>query len=178
MTFVPNKLLFKNASGVHMLKPIFYELDDSEKVWAQYSLKDYDHIVDGKIYPSIRKLYVDFEDPTEYDFACTYFDNWNHWTKMTQASFFQSYLKEMREELDVKLRARSLSKIKQTAESDGKDSLQANKFLIQGGWKTPVEKSQVGRPTKQKIKEEAEKLFNQRTEFDDDFERVLGSVIQ
>ena len=34
---------FKNSSGVHLLKPIFFEWDDSEHQTSIYTLKDQDH---------------------------------------------------------------------------------------------------------------------------------------
>lgn len=172
--FSPIKSKFKNSSGTHLLKPIFYELDEQGRPNAQYSLKTYDSEFEGVIYPSLRKLYVELEDPTEYLFAETYLDGWDHWKKLSSASFFQEYLTEWREELDVRLRAKALVRIRRRAEESTKDGLQADKVLLQGGWKT--EKEPVGRPTKEKIKQEAEKLVHERTIFDDDFERIMGTV--
>ena len=167
---------FKNSSGAHLLKTIFFELDDAEKTQAIYTLKDYDHTVNGVLYPSLRRLYVDLADPTEYLFSEQYLDGWSHWKKLCSASFFLPHLKEWREELEVKLRAQELVRIRKVAESGGKESFQAQKFLVTNGWKTPEEKEKVGRPSKTKIKEEAEKLFQERTEFDEDFERIMGTV--
>lgn len=169
---------FKNGSGAHLLKPIFYELDNAEKTFAVYTLKDYDHEAGGVLYPSLRRLYVDLADPTEYSFACTYLDGWSHWKKLCEANWFKEHLREWREELEVKLRAAALLKIRETAAADKKESFQAQKFIVQGGWKTPEDKEKVGRPSKEKIKDEAEKLFLSSTEHDEDFERILGGRIQ
>lgn len=169
---------FKNGSGAHLLKPIFYELDTPEKEVAIYTLKDYDHTVDGVTYPSLRRLYVEMADPTEYSFACTYLDGWSHWKKLCKAPFFKEHLSDWREELEVKLRAAALLKIRETAAADKKESFQAQKFIVQGGWKTPEDKEKVGRPSKEKIKDEAEKLFLSRSEHDEDFERILGGKLQ
>ena len=172
--FEPIKSKFKNSMGVHLLKPIFYELDEAGRPNAQYTLKTYDSTFEGVFYPSLRRLYVNLEDPTEYLFAETYLDGWDHWKKLSSASFFKEYLSEMREELDVRLRAKALVRIRARAEGNSKDGLSADKILLQGGWKTPEEKSSVGRPTKEKIKEEADKLFKERTVFDEDFERIMN----
>lgn len=167
---------FKNAVGAHLLKPIFYEYDNSEHLQSVYTLKEYDHEVNGVIYPSLRRLYVEAEDPTEYEFATQYLDGWVHWKKLANSSFFQPYLKEWREELEVRLRAKALNRIKTRALSGDKDSHQADKILLSGGWKTEEEKNR-GRPSKNKIQEEANKLFTQRTEFDDDHERIFGGTV-
>ena len=162
---------FKNAIGAHLLKPIFFEYDNSEHLYSVYTLKDYDHTVDGITYPSLRKLYVEMEDPTEYEFAVKHLDGWVHWKKLTESSFFQQYLKEWREELEVRMRAKALNRIKTRATGDTKDSFAADKILLAGGWKTQSTEK-VGRPTKDKIKEEANKLFMESSEFDEDFKRL------
>ncbi len=166
----PNK--FKNEIGAHILKPIFFEHDNSDHIYSVFTLKDQDHTWKGVVYPSLRKLYVEMEDPTEYEFALQYLDGWIHWKKLSGASFFQEHLKEWREELEVRMRAKALNRMKVRAVSDSKDSFAADKILLAGGWKTPEEKSAVGRPTKDKIKQEAEKLFQERTEFDEDYDRL------
>ena len=162
---------FKNAIGAHLLKPIFFEYDNSEHLYSVYTLKDYDHTVDGVTYPSLRKLYVEMEDPTEYEFAVKHLDGWVHWKKLTESSFFQQYLKEWREELEVRMRAKALNRIKTRATGDTKDSFAADKILLAGGWKTQSTEK-VGRPSKDKIKEEANKLFMESSEFDEDFKRL------
>lgn len=174
--FEPDKRKFKNNSGAHLLKPIFYELDFEGRPNAQYTLKTYDSEFEGKLYPSLRRLYVELEDPTEYLFSCTYLDGWDHWKKLSQASFFQPYLAEWREELEIRLKAKALVRIKSTAESRTKDSLAADKILLSGGWKESEKKSGAGRPTKEKIQEEANKLFKEQSVFDEDYNRIMGSV--
>lgn len=163
---------FKNEIGAHILKPIFFEHDNSEHLYTVFTLKDQDHTWKGQVFPSLRKLYVEMEDPTEYEFALKHLDGWIHWKKLSQASFFQEHLKEWREELEVRMRAKALNRIKLRATGDTKDSFAADKILLAGQWRSAEEKSNVGRPTKDKIKQEAERLFSERTEFDDDFERL------
>ncbi len=164
---------FKNEVGAHLLKPIFFEYDNSDHNYTIFTLKDQDHTWGDKTYPSLRKLYVEMEDPTEYEFALKHLDGWVHWKKLTESSFFQIYLKDWREELEVRMRAKALNRIKVRAAGETKDSFAADKILLAGGWKTSEDKSKVGRPTKEKISAEAEKLFRQQDEFDKDFERIM-----
>lgn len=164
---------FKNGVGAHLLKPIFYEYDNSDHLYSIYTLKDYDLTHGDKTYPSLRKLYVEMEDPTEYEFALAHLDGWLHWKKLSESSFFQPYLKEWREELEVRLRAKQIARIKQVAGSTSKEAYQAQKFLATNGWKTEEEKTR-GRPSKEKIKQAAEQLFQERTVHDEDFDRLFG----
>lgn len=166
---------FKNTQGQHLTKQLFFENELSQNDCAIYTLKDYDHEVRGKVYPSLRRLYVEMEDPTEYLFATEYLDGWAHWVKLKSASFFQEFYKEWVLELETRLKAKALLSIRKMAEDGGKDALSAHKILLQGGWKDPEEKKQkVGRPTKEKIKHEADLLFKTQSEFDEDFHRILG----
>ena len=170
---------FKNSSGQHLTKQLFFENDDSEKSLCIYTLKDYDHTSGGRTFPSLRKLYVEMEDPTEYLFAETYLDGWAHWVKIKNGQFFQEYYKEWVLELETRLKAKALLRIRKLAEEGGKDSLSADKILLQGGWKEKEEaKQKVGRPTKEAIKKEADLLFKSQSEFEDDFNRIIKGNIQ
>lgn len=162
---------FKNDTGGWIIKPLFFEYDNAEHLFSSYTLKEQDHTFNGVTYPSLRRLYVETEDPTEYLFSVTYLGGLTHWKRICQAPWFKDHLKEWREELELKLRAQALLRIKTKAVSQGKDSLQADKLLLSGGWKTEEEKTR-GRPSKQKILEEAERLFETKSVHDEDFERL------
>ena len=170
------KSKFKNSNGTYVTKALFWEQELEPREFSLYTLKDYDHTVDGVVYPSLRRLFVEEEDPTEYSFACRYLDGWNHWKRMTSQVWFQEYLAEWREELEIRIRSKALARIKTIAESKGKESFAADKLLSGAGWRTPAEKdTKVGRPTKEKIRHEAELLFAQSAEHDEDFDRIIGT---
>lgn len=166
---------FKNVMGMYLTKALFFEENTTDRDQVIYTLKDEDHTVGDKVYPSLRKLFVEAEDPTEYNFACEYLGGWAHWKQLSSASFFKPHIKEWREELEIRMRAKALNHIRVKANTkEDKESFSANKFLVQGQWKSQEEKEKVGRPTKQKIKEEADLLFKAKTEIDDDFERIMN----
>jgi hypothetical protein len=164
---------FKNASGAWLTKQLFIEYAQEDKSLSKFSLKGYDHEYRGMIYPSLRRLYVESMDPTEFIFAENHLGGWEHWKAICNQSWFKEYLSDWREELETKIRAHALLRIRQTASNSSKDALQANRLLLQGGWKLPDEKSSVGRPTKEKIKEEAQKMFKDQNEFSEDFNRIF-----
>ena len=105
---------FKNASGSWYLKAIFYEMTDSDKSTVLYSLKTEDHKVGNKVYPSLRRLYLEMNDESEYQFAETYFGGWPHWKRLLSCSWFQDYISDIREELAVRNAAKNLLQIRQT----------------------------------------------------------------
>jgi hypothetical protein len=139
-------------------------------------LKDDHHIVDGVTFPSFRRLFVELEDLTEYTFATTYLDGWSHWKKIKATSWFQPFYEDFREELEAKVLAQSLSSLQRKAgDPTDKDSLAASKFLLSRQWDSQ-KKSGAGRPSAEKIKAEANKLFETKDSIHDDFNRLLRVV--
>jgi hypothetical protein len=165
---------FKNSAGHYITKALFYENELSDKIYSVYSLKDKDHVVGEKVYPSLKRLFVEEEDLTEYSFATKYLDGWMHWKKICEQDWFKDHLLEWREELEVRVKSKTLARVMTKAKSSGKDSLTADRILLD--FNKDKKKSSVGRPTKEKIRQEADLLFAARAEHDEDFERILGSL--
>ena len=168
---------FKNAMGAHILKGLFFEeAVNSDRPDTLYTLKEFDHDVPGeKVYLSIHKAYVDMEDTSEYEFAKRYFDGWTHWKRLCACNWFKPFLASMREELDVKLRARALNAMREVAsDPSNKSHYQANKNIFDNG--LAIAKDNRGRPSKEKIKEEADKLFHLSSEIEEDYDRILGKT--
>lgn len=164
---------FKNAVGAHYLQALFFEtsIDFKNRESVLYTLKQEDH--EG--YPSLHRLYIEMKDVSEYEFAKTYFDNWSHWKKLLECSWFKPYLEEMREELDVSLKAEAINKIRLTASNpNDKNYYNANRFIENKG--LAIKKDNRGRPSKEKIRSEADKLFKAVGEVDEDYERITGQV--
>lgn len=165
---------YKNPAGAYLLKALFWEEtnDFSDKTDVLYTLKQDDH--EG--YPSIHRLYLEMEDAPEYDFAQKYFSNWTHWSRLTECNWFKPYLLEMRTELDVRLKARALQALRETAaDKNNKNSYMANKFIIDQG--LGLKKDSRGRPSKEKIRAEADKLFKTSDEVDEDFARIAQTQV-
>lgn len=158
-----NDPIYRASNGVYYTKQLFYEFADSDKSYVLYTLKDQDHMG----YPSLRRLYMEMEDHSEYQFATRYFAGWAHWKKLLRCPWFADYLSEFREELQIKSSASYLTAIRLKA-IEG--NLAANKYLLEQGWKDSKEK--VGRPSKEKIKQEADKLFRDSSDIADDLERI------
>lgn len=158
--------VFKNSQGVYLTRQLFVELTDSERTYCLYSLRPNDYEIDGKVYPSLRRLYVELGDESEYEFAKRYFDGWTHWQRLVTSSWFMQYLKPIREELQVKIMSDALKHIRKKAASG---DYHANKYLYERGLQST---NPVGRPSKAKIKEEAEKLVQDKNLFTEDLKRM------
>lgn len=129
------------VKNVPLTQSLFLEHQwDKEK--AIFTLRDYDVEHDGKTYVSLKRLYLEAEDPVEYFFATEYLLGWNHWKKMEKNKWLSKHIEEWRAELSLKIRSEAIRSIQdKAAEPNG---YQAAKFLAERGW----DRGSVGRPKK------------------------------
>ena len=148
---------FRSSIGSRYLKGLFYEEGSPlNKDSFLYTLKD----KDTKGYPSLYRLYMEKEDLTEWEFANEYLDGFEHWEMLCACNWFKPYVERWRRELELKLRARALSAIRDEATSESKNSYYANKFLLEGGWKEKSSTSNDrGRGRPKKLHDEQDKIL-------------------
>lgn len=161
----------KSSQGHFLLKALFYETAQ-DKDTALYTLKDHDITVSGKYYPSMKRLYVYEEDPTEFSFADKYLYSYEHLQRLLDCSWFRPYIQKWREEAEVRIRSKALAAIKKKSEDPSdKDHYQAAKLLLSKGWEVK-ETQKTGPRTKEKIKKEAQELLRSSKDVDEDFQRL------
>lgn len=157
---------FKNTSGKYFTGALFFELTPANRPHAVYSLKDEDHTDrKGKTFPSLKRLFLESDDPTEYKFACEHLGGWQHWKKMQQTPELIAPIEEWREERDVRLRSIGVKNLIASAEEG---NYQASKFLVDKGWDVQTK----GRPTKAQVKKEAVQQAHVRKVVDNDLQRI------
>lgn len=153
-----DKTRLKDSTGRPLTQSLFLEIGyDTDK--AIYTLKDEDHEYKGNTYYSLKRLYLEMEDPTEYEFANQYLLGWQHWKRLKANKMLSKHFEEWEEELELRLRAQGIrAAIDQAAEDKG---FQAAKWLADKGW----QKNSVGRPSKhEKLREE-----RMQAKLDDEF---------
>lgn len=116
--------------------------------YAVFTFNDEDKTYDGRIYPSLKKLYLACEDPTEYQFAKKHLLNWSHWKRLNENKMLREHFDEWREELEVIMRSDAIQAIRDMT-ADG-TNFQAAKWLADRGW----DKRGAGRPSKAEIERE------------------------
>lgn len=162
---------FTGPNNVFFTKSLFLEMSYTDRSDVVYTLKDYDH--DG--YPSLYRLYLQEMDPTEHKFANKHLGGWRHWQMLSEISWMKPYVKRWRQELELKIRAQAFRTVLDIANDDKhRSSYEASKFLLTGGWK-PAEAGKgkgAGRPSKEAIREEAERLFQENQEVFEDLKRI------
>lgn len=151
-----NKQNLLDVNGKPLTQSLFLELNYSKS--AVYTLKDNDYAYKGVTLPSIKRIYLDMEDTTEYEFANECFLGWQHWQRICANKACLNYIEQWREELELKLKARAVRQMIQQAESG---SFQAVKWLADKGYDTRT----AGRPTK----EEKERHLKVQDKLDAEF---------
>lgn len=166
---------FKNTSGVFYTQSLFFETSNPPRPDCVYTLKRYDH--NG--YPSIRRLYLEEEDPTGYLFAEKHLGGWDHLQKLMELPWFTDHFSQWEKELELKLKAKALARLLKESESKGsRNYVEVNKFLLNRGWRDPGEKKARGAPTKAEIKQAAITIANHDQTVSSELLRVMetGSV--
>ncbi len=155
----------KDKSGNFRTLSLFLETNQTD-MQAVFTLKDYDHELRGVEYPSLKLIYLSYDDPTEWEFAQDVFGNWRHWEKICGNARLRQWINQWREEQEVKIRSQAIREM--LKHSKNRDS--AAKWVAEKGW----DKS-LGRPTKKQL--EQEEKVSEKIDFTlrEHWERMNGS---
>jgi len=129
----------KDSRGRPLTQSLFLEIGYKTE-FAVYTLDDVDKKYKGKTYPSLKALYLEMEDPIEYNFATTHLLGWQHWQRLCANKIVGKHVAEWREELELKLRSDAISEIIEISTTE--KGFQAAKFVAKKEW----EVKQAGRP--------------------------------
>src|SRR5690606_3779091 len=140
MVIDKNKLI--DTMGRPLTQSLFLECGYNVQ-YAVFTFNDDDKEYEGRIYPSLKKLYLESEDPTEYRFAKKYLLGWKHWRRLNDNAILRTHFDEWREELEVAMRSEAINSIIDMTTSD-QGNFQAAKWLADRGW----DKRGAGRPSK------------------------------
>ena len=158
---------FRDKRNRLLTKALFKETSENPEL-VLYSLTR-EH---GK-YPSLQLLYMELEDLYEYEFATTYFESYRHWKTIAQSAWMHPYISEWREELELKIKAKSLKSLIDKADKDPSVA----KYLLQNKWVEQAQQSNPvtnlrGRPSKEEIKNHLTLIVNEEKKINEDYERI------
>jgi hypothetical protein len=159
---------FRSPSGSRYLKGLFYEETGADKSTVVYTLKDQDHMG----FPSLYRLYMETDDPTEWKFANQHLDGWEHWEMLCRCSWFIPYVQRWRKELQLRIASHALARIMAESKTNSRDSFTANRYLLERGW-MPKETNKGGRPSKDSIRAAAHQIASEGLQVASDFDRLM-----
>jgi 5-methylcytosine-specific restriction endonuclease McrA len=142
----------KDKMGRFRTRSLFKEmwkLNPNQDMPPLFSLKA-DDDEDGLI--SIKRIYLDMLDPTEYRFAVGLFRDPKHWRHLCGLDWFKTYLDQWRWELRAKLRAQAIDNLIRLSEDNltAIKTLATEDFIYQSYLEETPPKRRVGRPNKEK----------------------------
>jgi hypothetical protein len=156
---------FKDSVGRYRTQSLFREMNSGKGEFDPlYTLKDEDP--KGKL-PSLKQMYLEANDPTEYEFAIAAFGEWHHWDILSKLAWMEEYVYQWREELEIKMRSDAVKIIIKEAQT-GKGKYNAAKFLSDAGWKSKTR----GRPTEAERKRQAKIQAGIDVSIAEDLERI------
>ena len=129
---------FLDTMGRYKTLSLFLEISYDKD--ALYTLSDVDKLYEGKLYPSLKKLYLQEEDLTEYRLATKHLAGWKQWQRLLGNTALRKHIEEWRLELELMLTSRNLKRIESLA-SEG--NYNAAKYIANKDYG-----SGKGRPTK------------------------------
>jgi len=156
-----------DSMGRPLTQSLFLEIGYSD--YAVYTLKEYDYPYKGKHYPSLKKLYLQEEDVTEYQFAEKHLLGWQHWKRLCENKLIIKHVEEWREELELKIRSQGIRDMMNLCASEG-GNFSAAKYLANKEW----EKRGAGRPSKAEKERHLKLEERLDKEFEDDLARLTG----
>ena len=147
-----DKQKFLGAGGVRLVLSLFYEYRHLVKNdTAVYTLSNTDKEVDGKVYPSLFRLYMETADITEGAFVEKYLYDWKQWELLQQNKILAPYIEMWRTELRKKVRSEMMGVVYRDAlNPESKTATTSAKYILEYLEKEePKEssKKQPGRPS-------------------------------
>lgn len=161
-----DKSKMKADNGVPLTQGLFLEIGYPAS--AIYTTKDADYEYNGRLLPSIKRLYIEMEDIGEYEFATTHFLGWEHWQRLCNNKQVRVFIDQWRYELELKLRSRAIRLIKDKAMLEG--GITAAKWLADKGW----DKHTAGRPSKEAVARETKLQSEILGQYQEDVSRIYG----
>jgi hypothetical protein len=162
---------FKGNNGHFLTESLFWETNKNrDNIAPVFTLKSVEH----KGLPSLKQLYLQHMDPTEYTFAMNVFGSWQHWEQLKSLSWFAPYAEEWRKELMVLLRSRAAQAaldVLSSPDAPAATKMQAARYVADSGWE---EKHTKGRPTKREVAKAARDIAESDKHIEDDFKRIIN----
>lgn len=139
---------FVNPNGMRLTKQLFVEFSHlSDKDYAIYTLDTEDKEVNGKVYPSLYRLYMEEKDITEGRFIKKYLYDREQWERIYASPMLKEHIDRWRADLKLMITSELVAELMEDAKSGSKSSTSSAKYLLDNfGVKPSPRKRGIGRP--------------------------------
>jgi len=156
----------KSITGSWLTKALFWE-ERHPDYTPEFTTKSEDMVKDGVTYISMKKLYLDYEDPTEYSFAIDVLGSWDHWQFLCASYTIGKHIQKWRDELEIKIKSKAIKAMIKSATQEGSKGTTAAKYIAEKGWE-----KKAGRPSKAEVERQKKIHAGITSEIDEDAERL------
>ena len=159
---------FRDTLGRYRTKSLFLERKGASKYPSYFTLADEDR--DGHI--SVRRLYMQLADPTEFAVGNVLVGDYSHWQTLCELEWFKPYVEKWRMELRMRMDSESISALKDIRDDIKSGSrVQAARLLLARPWE---EKSPLrGRPSKVEVDAYKKDLASNIEQSEADYDRMF-----
>lgn len=162
-----DKSLLKDSKGRYITQGLFFEFAQNPEN-AIYTLDGEDKSCKNnravRDLISLKRRYLEAEDPMEYNFACEWLYDWEHWQRILANKVLRRHIDKWREELEIKIRSNGFQQMLDKAEEG---DIQAVKYISNKGWD-----QRAGRPSKSDQQREQRILDRIEEEYTGDVVRM------
>jgi len=124
-------------------------------------------IVPMYTFESLRRLYMETNDPTEYKFAQAFVGSWRHFEYMCSLKWFKEIIEELRMELEISLKSQAITSMILVSNTEGAKGITASKWLADKGWE-----KKRGRPSREEIQRERKIHASVSADVEEDAKRM------
>lgn len=165
----------RDDRGMIRTSSLFWESRKDRDTVALWTNKDRDYVVDGVVYPSLKKIYLSYDHTpgAEYEFALDVFGSWEYWVKLTKSSV-RNLIQDWRDEVEIKLKAEAIRAMIVASRSDDAKGVAAAKWLADKGY---APKRTAGRPSTEEVARERKQAAVVNQDLSEDMKRLGLQVI-
>lgn len=139
---------FKDSSNRWLTSALFVETNDTDGKYAPIFTLAED---DKGAHISLKRKYMEYLDPTEYNFAKSIFGSYLCWENLCKATWFKEHAEQWRKERDLQLQYMNYSTAAVIQNSGtAAEKLTATKWLSEEKWKESS-KAKRGRPKNDEV---------------------------
>ena len=168
---------YLGANGHRLTKQLFieYRWDNKDTDYALYTLAKYDREVEGTVYPSLYRLYMEAGDITEARFVEEHLYDRQQWDQLCNSHFFRDLVPEWRSDLALKVTGELVDILVSDARDPvSKSSSSSAKYLLDNVVKEKVTATtKRGRPSN---KDKNTNVISLSEEIKSDLRRALGDA--
>jgi len=173
-----SKHSMKDVNNNFLTVSLFWEKRSAEgekKYPPLFTIKDKEHIVKGKEYVSLKRIYMSYDHVPgmEYEFAMDVFGDWLQWKNIADVSALREVVQEWRDEVDMRIKAAAMKTLLQQSR-DVEKGLAASRAILAGEHKG----SKRGRPSKAEVERERKIASGMRETLEEDMARLGLSLVK